>query len=240
VIFHEGALGGVDQQVYEVLFAGQTASPVGSCTEVLRAVAGLRESSALHWVTPRGVVDKDFRRGSLPDGVYQLALHEMENIFYTQTCIRRIAEVQAEMLGYSADQLEIAALSARQSTLSDPGVRANILAKWRLQLARDELMDKVLSLTSVGEDGVSVEASALPPNGMAQEYDRLVSVFNVNDEFLQLLPIRESGLRSRVSKELKYSSSELYERAIIQQLRQVAEFRERVLKEIGLAQLAED
>lgn len=239
VVFHEGALGGLDQQVFEVLLTGQTVSPVGSCTEVLRAVAGLRESAALHWITASGIVDRDFRREAIPDGVHQLVLHEVENLFYTRLSLRRMAEVQAAMLSYDAGQLEMAALKARQAALSDLGVRANILGKWRLQRARDELMDKALSLTAIGEEGATITALLRQPDGMDDEYDRLLATFDSSDDFLRQFPIRESSLRTRVALELKYSSMELYERAVVQQLRLVPQFRESMLSEIGLARLVE-
>jgi ABC-type lipoprotein export system ATPase subunit len=240
VVFHEGALGGLDQQVYEVLFRGQTVTPVGNCTAVLRAVAGLRESAALHWLTARGIVDKDFRREGVPEGVYQLAFHEIENVFYTQLCLQWMSQAQAAVYGCDASELEVAALDARHSALTDQGVRSNILNKQRLQRTRDALMDKVLSLTTIDPDGTTIQVMTTPLTDIGVEYDSALSNLTFSDEFLQHFPIRESGVRMRVAKELKFPTAELYEQAVIQQLRLEDGFRERVVAQIGLADLLSD
>lgn len=237
VVFHEGVVGGLDQQVYEALLAGQTVAPVGNCAAVLRAVAGLRDSAPLHWITASGIVDKDFRRDAPPEGVCQLALHEIENIFYARLALRRMAELQADALGLVADVLEEGALKARQAALTVPGVRSNILSRRSLQYARDELIDKAMSLTSVHDEVTSVAVSLLPSREMEDEYDRLLGAFDATDEFLRKFPIRESGMRARVAAELKFASADLYERAVIQQLRQIPEFRATMLADLGLAHL---
>lgn len=237
IAFHEGSVGGLDQELYEALLRGWSVLPVGNCATVLRSVKGLQEVDDLHWIKARGVVDRDFRRAWEPSSIKQLALHEVENVFYSSTVISWMAKMQAQIFGRDAEQIANDAFAAMRSALSDSGVRAHIITQRALQWIRDELADGAAEVTKFPDSGTVSLSSTADTGAMASEYDELLGDSGPIDDFLALFPIRESGVRRGAASSLLFSTAGLYEAAVIQQVRNSEEFRETMLRTTGLADL---
>lgn len=238
VAFHEGVSGGLDQQLYEALLPGWTVTAAGNCSAVLRSVGGLSAQESLHWIRARGIVDKDFRRNSPPPGIVHLLVHEVENVFYHSEVLEHIAALQAASLGKSSSDLLANAFDAMRSSLAVAGVRANILDQRCLQAIRDGLADQVELVKIVPSDGLLTLSQNVDVAAFGAEYDSAVAAAQPNlDEFLQHFPVRESGLRAGAARALLYPSSEIYEQAVIQQVKQSDGLRDKVLTLTGLVEL---
>lgn len=237
VLFHEGTQGGLDQELYEALLRDWSVMPVGGCSVVLRSVAGLSALTNLHWLEVSGIVDKDFRRTSTPDKVVKLKVHEVENVFYSAAAIEFMARAQAESLGEDPRVLADNAYSAMRSALTEPNVRAHILRQRATQMLRDQLSDQALSVTSSGDNTVSLTAT-IDHDTMAQDFDRFVAGIGPIDDFLREFPIRESGARRAATKELLFRDPALYEGAVIHRVRGSTSFRSEMRRAAGLESLA--
>lgn len=234
ILFHEGVVGSLDQELYEALLPGWTTVPAGNCRNVLNFVQGLNESAGHHWVQARGIVDKDFRNEATPINIVQLRQHEVENIFYTRGVVDRMAELQANAYGSIRADLSSEAFSRAQAELQKDGVRANIIAKRTLAAVRDTLTEQVQSISTLLLNPTHVVQCSVPTSEMAAEYDSLVSGNGDLDAFLLSFPIRESGARAVVANSLRYLSSSYYEAAVIQQVRSDPGFRDQVIRSAGL------
>jgi len=232
IVFHEGTETSIDQVLYKSLLVGCHLVPIGSCGAVLRSVGGLRDSEQLHWIDAAGIVDRDFRRDDTPSGVRRLTVHEAENVFYLPEVIQFMSVKQAASLGLDASDLIASADEAMKGALLNPGVKANILGKKRLQQVRDDLADQLLSITSLS--GLGEVAIAATPDGeeLASEYDALLK--EGMGAFLGKFPIRESAARSQAARAIKYPNADIYEQAVIQQLRLDADFRDGIVRALGI------
>ena len=70
ILFVEGEASSMDCHTYSILYPDISVKPRGNCTEVDRAVKGIRNSEHLHWVKAFGLIDRDNRP---PEEVRELA-----------------------------------------------------------------------------------------------------------------------------------------------------------------------
>ena len=89
LLFVEGTTGNrsLDWPLYNALFPGLSVVPKGSCSDVQRAVSGLRGSQHLHHVEAFGLIDKDDRSDSEVDelagnNIFALDVCSAEAIYY--------------------------------------------------------------------------------------------------------------------------------------------------------------
>ena len=103
ILFVEGSANSLDLPMYGALFPELSVIPKGSCTEVIRAVKGLRGSYAHHHVEAAGLVDRDDRTEDevnklTEDGVFALDVCSVESLYYCSDAIEAVARRQAESL----------------------------------------------------------------------------------------------------------------------------------------------
>ena len=236
IVFHEGVTGRLDQQIYEALLPGWNVVAAGNCNDVLKSVAGLFAQESLHWITARGIVDKDFRRDSPPRGVTHLKVHEAENIFYLSQVLEHMAGVQAKNLGESFDGTLRNAYEKMRPALKVEGVRNKIVEQRCLQALRDDLTSQLEVIKTWPTEGSLELRGSVSVGEVFDKYDQALAEHHANlDMFLRDFPVRESGLRDAVAKSLFYPSKDIYERAVIQQVRQCSMLREAVLDTTGVS-----
>ena len=106
VLFVEGAHSSLDKIIFRSSFPDHFVLPLGSCEDVIHAVASMRNNHALTRVTCHGIVDRDHRS---PDeiqhlrdlGVEVLPVAEIENIVLLPKVSRAIASHE----GYQGGEL---------------------------------------------------------------------------------------------------------------------------------------
>ena len=129
ILFVEGTTNGLDLPLYDALFTGLSVVPKGSCSDVQRAVSGLRSAQDLHHVEAFGLIDKDDRSTSeiehlAKNGIFALDVRSVEALYYCSDAIAAVAGRQAESLGSNYDELiELAKTKAldilKQSNLAE-------------------------------------------------------------------------------------------------------------------------
>ena len=108
ILFVEGDPNSTDRHTYSILYPDISVSPCGNCTEVERAVTGIRNSGHLHWVTAYGLIDRDNRP---PEEVEQLAeqaifaldCYSVESLYYDTMIMEKIETRQSNVSPDIAD-----------------------------------------------------------------------------------------------------------------------------------------
>jgi hypothetical protein len=97
ILFVEGERASLDLMVYRSIYTSWTVIPIGSCENVIHSVCSYKNSTSLHNLSVRGLIDADDR--SAEDvmklnaaGVYVLPVAEIENLFALPTVFLALAD----------------------------------------------------------------------------------------------------------------------------------------------------
>ncbi|MDA1257913.1 MAG: DUF4435 domain-containing protein [Chloroflexi bacterium] len=106
IVFCEGQEGkSIDQALYSAWFSDDDTAvvPVGSSSQVTACVDAFRQSKLVAGVEAIGIIDRDYWPDkyleSLPEGMFVLPVHEVENLY----CIEEVFKAVATYLGKDHD-----------------------------------------------------------------------------------------------------------------------------------------
>jgi ABC-type cobalamin/Fe3+-siderophores transport system ATPase subunit len=110
ILFVEGDYESLDRQIYSLIFPNITIMPQGSCSQVEKAVEGIKGTEKLHWINSYGLIDADDRteaqiQNLLDKGIAALNCYSVEGLYYNVEVVKRIAKRLAEVLGQNEDLL---------------------------------------------------------------------------------------------------------------------------------------
>ena len=110
ILFVEGTNNSLDQQIYSVLFPDILVVPKGSCSEVEKAVKGLRDSYDLHNAEAFGLIDRDDRNDReiqelSQKNIFALNVCSVEALYYFSDTIKAVAHQQAKLQGCNAEEI---------------------------------------------------------------------------------------------------------------------------------------
>ncbi|WP_083325947.1 DUF4435 domain-containing protein [Hymenobacter coccineus] len=116
ILFVEGENESLDRQIYQLIFPDLTIIPQGNCSQVEKAVEGIRETENLHWINAYGLIDADDRTSvqinNLSDkGIIALNCYSVESLYYNLEVVKKIAKRYAEINGADENQLYTNAIS---------------------------------------------------------------------------------------------------------------------------------
>lgn len=224
VLFLEGDSHSLDLRLYSELFPEWALIPIGGCDQVVRAVAGLRDSGPLHWVTPVGLVDGDGRDGSERDslherGVVVLGLSEVENAYYCEVARSEVGRRQAQTLGLDPGEMTANAANAALAELGRDGVAQRLAGDVAQKSVARRLGLLSPSVDDIPSDGADI--SIVIDNPLADLTERFYELLAADDleGLIREFPIRETGVRISVAKALGFRSTDDYERAVLERLR---------------------
>jgi hypothetical protein len=216
LLFIEGKRDSLDERLYELLFPGWTLLPVGSCDQVIRAVAGLRASNSHHWLTVSGIVDGDGRtdeeKASLhARGILALPVSEVENLLYSAPVINAVATRQAESMGKTAQTLMDQARAAALAALGEPGVPERLADA----LALAVLCRRFLEQLPKSVDRNATSATVTVPSPYPAIQSKIIEFLADGDldGLVRLVPVRDTRLRGQVAKALLLQNAAHYEDA---------------------------
>ena len=208
ILFVEGQPQSLDIQLYDKLFPDISVVPVGSCDDVVKSVAGMRNAESLHDVAAFGLIDRDNREEDdvarlAQDGIYALNVCTVESLYYCSDGIRAVAYRQATALGDDAPQMICAANDAALSALRHSNVVKRMAARRCERRVRDQLQRQLpdwktimdnssQSVTLNDQDWYQEELIYL--NGLVAEGDL--------DSIVGRYPVRESNVIDEIVKAL--------------------------------------
>jgi ABC-type transport system involved in cytochrome c biogenesis ATPase subunit len=217
ILFIEGDSTSVDVRLYGLLFPHWTLSPSGGASSVIRAVTGLTASQDHHWVRARGVVDGDGRsvaeQGSLAArGILSLPVSEVENLYYLDAVVDRMATVQATALGKSVDLVREDARNGILASLRSSGTLARLAGKLALSEVQRRIVDELPHELDGTNDPIMVSFASPYPRILA-ELQTLIDEEKV-DDLVRTVPIRDTAVRVQVASALGYQKITDYESAV--------------------------
>ena len=224
VLFVEGTEGSLDMMIYSKLFPNIVVTPRGSCGEVIRAVHGLRESSALHDVEAFGVIDRDDRVEAevvklSEQGVHALDVCSAESLYYCESAIMAVADWQAQSFASNCGEMARLAKKEALEVLSREEIKGQMAAR-RVERKIREYCFSVLPKWKeiLQEEFGKIALDAVKMESMyAEEIDRYQQLISKEeyDLLITRYPVRYSETLAKVAKAMKCRNIQDYEYMVI-------------------------
>ena len=218
----------LDFPLYSALFPNVSVVTKGSCTDVQKAVRGLRESQNLHHVDAFGLIDRDNRdeekvRQLAEGGVFALDVYSVESLYYCSAAIAAVACRQAESLGDSAAEMNQRIDLAKQKTLdslNEDGLAERMAARRCEGLVHDQMLSQLPNWKSIKTNtattlNVSVDS---PYQAELTRFRKLVEGRKL-DELVARYPLRASRIFDAIAEVLRLKSRRIYEQTLVSRIR---------------------
>ena len=90
----EGNETSLDKQIYQLIYPNTSIISQKSCTNVEKAVIGIRNTEALHWINAFGLIDADNRTLETIEklkehGIIALECYSIEGLYYNEFVIKK-------------------------------------------------------------------------------------------------------------------------------------------------------
>jgi ABC-type cobalamin/Fe3+-siderophores transport system ATPase subunit len=216
ILFVEGEYESLDRQIYQLIYPNVTIMPQGSCTQVEKAVEGIKGTEKLHWINAYGLIDADDRtelqiQELLQKGVAALNSYSVESLYYNIEIVRQIAKRISSVTGQDEDVIFEKATSAIINDL--------ILHKVRLcsRLCEKQVRNGVMSalpkhkdIQTKGNFDLKIDLKEIQEKEEAH-FDKLVADKSL-DGLISRYPVRETPVLTKISAGLgmtrdKYESA---------------------------------
>lgn len=221
ILFIEGTSLSRDQPLYSVLLPKVSLRHRASCTDVRRAVVGLRQVEEIHHARAFGLVDNDgmsdaFKEKLLSEGVHALPIFAVESLYYAPEAINAVAARQAEMLGCDPHALVASATAKALSTLRQKEKIERLAARLAERQLRDKIMEAVpdrATMIASGGDKLQVSVLSTYPETLKRVQDLLEA--GDLDAIIARFPVRESGILGDIAQALRFLGDADYEKAVL-------------------------
>lgn len=225
ILFVEGtSSSSLDQPLYSLLFPEISVRPRESCTDVVKAVEGLRAVEEVHRAKAFGLIDGDGMSEEQVSklenrGVYALPMFSVESLVYSEEAQAAVASQQAETLGITTQELLKAAKEAAISSLKLQGKQEHLAGRLAERQMRDELFSKLPSRRHLIEQKSS-DLSLQIQSPYPAELSRITDLVNSSSlfEIISKYPVRETGVLANIAKALRFNSRDDYERAVLRRI----------------------
>ena len=234
ILFVEGDSNSLDLPLYSALFPDISVVPKESCSNVQRAVSGLRESQELHHIEAFGLIDRDGRdeeqvKQLAKGGVFALDMYSVESLYYCSDAIAAVARRQAESLGHDPDKRQAESLEhnademielAEQKileTLHQDGLAERMAARRCERRVRDTILQQIPDwkcIKAKPKFDISVDS---PYQDELDCFNELVSKKRL-DDLVARYPLRESGAFEAIAGALELKSKKTYEQTLVSRI----------------------
>lgn len=209
VVFVEGDNGSYDASLYRALLDDFLVIPSGSCSQVIRKVKALKDSSQLHHMEVFGIVDRDRLteneiQSLKESSIYTLEVAEVENLFCVPEIITLISEKLERNPNEDKQAVEKFIIKAVKSELETQiSLQVAGEVKFQLNCFNDKakgIEGLTLALTDLTS---SIDIKKLY-NDLASQFNEAIDTHN----YLLLLKLyNRKSLASRVSECLELSKA---------------------------------
>lgn len=207
----------LDRQLYSLIYPSVTVVPQGSCTQVEKAVEGIKRTEQLHWINSYGLIDADDRtdeqiQNLLNKGIATLNCYSVEALYYNLEIVKRIAKRFSEVLGQDENALFEKATSGiiNELTLRKERLCSRLCEKQ----ARNIVMTKLPTHKDIQEKRdfeLKINLKEIKEKEEAH-FDRLVADNNL-DGLISRYPIRETPVLTKIATGLGMTKDK-YESAV--------------------------
>ena len=221
ILFVEGKSNSLDMQIYQLIYPNITVIPQENCSQVEKAVIGIKRTDNLHWVNAFGLIDADDRT---PDqiqdlyekGIVSLECYSVESLYYNLEIIKRIAFRYSEVTG--ADGNEIFQLAIKDIIDNIKPHKDRLCSRLCEKQVRNSIMSILPKHKEIVKKGVFNFEKNLKGIMEKEEaiFDKLVSENNHNG-LISRYPVRDTPVLNGIVKGLglNYSTYEKMVRTLI-------------------------
>jgi len=226
VLFVEGGDESLDRAVYRCAYPEWTVVPMGSCGDVIHAVASMRANAALTRISCAGIVDGDGHDSEEIErltklGIAVLPVSEIENLFLLPDISREVA--LADNCVESEADSRVAALkqrvlnAARSPDVVKPVIQRYVLrrvdrALKGLDLSGNRTIDEIDAAYRQRTQGVEIPK-------LARELDVQIATAVANEDVPELLKLIDNkGMLAYAASCLKNTRREAFESWLVRSL----------------------
>ncbi len=230
ILFVEGNYESLDRQIYQLIYPNVTIMPQGSCTQVEKAVEGIKGTEGLHWINAYGLVDADDRteeqlQNLIQKGVAALNSYSVESLYYNLEIVKKISKKLSLLTGQDEN---ILFKNATSNIINDL-----ISHKTRLcaRLCEKQVRNGIMAILPDHKSIQKKEEFNLIYNveemleKEESHFDKLVAD-NKLDDLISRYPIRETSVLKNIVKGLEMVSRLQYESSVRQLIIEDSETKE--------------
>lgn len=220
LLFVEGTSSSLDQPLYAILFPSVSVITRSTCSEVVRAVSGLRSTDAIHHAKAFGLIDNDgMNEDQLnkleANGVFGLPVHNVESLCYSSEVISAVAEQQANNLSLSKQSLIDDANAKALSTIQ-PAQISHLAARLIEQKVHNEIMKAIPKRDAIIEAGDTPIQLTVEQNYVAERSNLEALIANkALDSIIARYSVRHSNILNGIANGLRFLDREDYEKAAL-------------------------
>lgn len=203
ILFVEGEYESLDRQIYSLIYPNITIIPQGSCTQVEKAVEGIKGTEKLHWINSYGLIDADDRteeqiQSLLDKGIVALNCYSVEALYYNLEIVKRIAKRFSYVLGQDENILFEKATSEIINELKPHKVR--LCSRLCEKQVRNNIMSGLPNHKNIQEkDDFELKINLKEIRKKEEAYfDKLVFDKNL-DGLISRYPIRETPVLTKIA-----------------------------------------
>ena len=199
IVFVEGdGLKSLDRQIYELIYPEVTVIPQGNCSEVEKAVKGIKITKNLNWVNAYGLIDADDRTvgdiQALSDrGIIALDCYSVESLYYNLEIVKKVAGRYAETIGINEDDVFEKAISNIIKNITDD--KEKLCSRICEKKVRNSIMSELPKHKDILEGkAIDIDFNLKGKDIFEKEkvkFDELVKTKNLNG-LISRYPIRET------------------------------------------------
>ncbi|MFA5619811.1 MAG: DUF4435 domain-containing protein [Weeksellaceae bacterium] len=216
ILFVEGEYESLDRQIYSLIYPNVTVMPQGSCTQVEKAVEGIKGTEKLHWINSYGLIDADDRTAEqiqtlLDKGIAALNCYSVEALYYNLEIVKRIAKRFSDVLGQDENILFEKATNGIINEINPHKVR--LCSRLCEKQVRNSVMTALPKHKDIQEKGdFELKINLKEIQEKEEEYfDKLVADKNL-DGLISRYPVRETPALTKIATGLgmtrdKYESA---------------------------------
>lgn len=202
ILFVEGDYESLDRQVYSLIYPNVTVMPQGSCTQVEKAVEGIKGTEKLHWINSYGLVDADDRteeqiQNLLNKGIAALNSYSVEALYYNLEIVKRIAKRLSALTGQDENVLYEKATS---NIVSDINLhKERLCSRLCEKQVRNNIMTLLPKHKDIQEKGnfeLKIDLKEIQEKEEAY-FDKLVGENKLNN-LISRYPIRETPILTKI------------------------------------------
>lgn len=222
ILFVEGTESSLDKPLYSLLFPMVSVVAKASCRDVEQAVAGVRSTDGLHWVSAWGIVDGDGHDEAAvaamkARGIFAVPFYSVESVYYHPEMVRQVARRYATMMGEDGEARAAAALAAALDKVRPEATRLSV------RLAEKMIRRAIFANLPTSETilaGVSISIEIETKAVLDEAAAALTQAINERDwtTVVTRCPVRESPALDTIAKGIGLKGRLDYEKAVRQLL----------------------
>lgn len=228
LLFVEGEETSLDMQIYQLIYPNVSVLPQGSCSQVEKAVEGIKRTSSVHWVNAYGLIDADDRTPDqiqkvLEKGIAALPVYSVEALYYHCYIIEKIA---GKLSGITGEDPVLIYENAISKIITDMVQhKERLCARLSEKKVRNEILSSLPKHSDILQGNTyskSIDLNTTLQNEIIH-FDQLITTNNI-DGLLERYPIRETPVITNIVSNLGITKSR-YESMVRKLILEVPEIR---------------